>query len=206
MRQLLLLLLSVCCFLTASADSNPKGYKKAIKKHRKEYKAAFLKDHGPLEKQDLKYLDFYEADATYRIKAAFERTPDSKPFEMLTSSGVKKQYVQYGVLSFTLDGQDLFLNVYQSLKLRKMPQYRDYLFLPFKDATNDKETYGGGRYIDLKMGAIKEGKVSIDFNKAYNPYCAFKGGYACPIPPKANHLDVQILAGEKKFLKKKGGM
>ena len=82
-----------------------------------------------------------------------------------------------------------------------MPQYRDYLFLPFKDPTNGKASYGGGRYLDLKTGDLKSGTAIIDFNKAYNPWCAYADGFSCPIPPAANHLAVEIHAGEKNFEK-----
>ena len=109
--------------------------------------------------------------------------------------------MKYGELSFVLDGESQTLAIYQSLKLLTMPQYKDYLFIPFKDETNGRETYGGGRYLDIRMGAIKSGKVSLDFNKAYNPYCAFAsaGGYSCPVPPRENHLKVAVKAGEMVF-------
>ena len=79
-------------------------------------------------------------------------------------------------------------------------QYKDYLFLPFTDLTSGKETYASGRYLDLKTDEIKNGKVTLDFNKAYNPYCAYVSGvYNCPIPPKENTLGVEVKAGEKLF-------
>jgi len=79
-------------------------------------------------------------------------------------------------------------------------EYKNYLFLPFTDATTGVETYESGRYIDLQTGDIKNNQVVIDFNKAYNPYCAYVSGvYNCPIPPRENHLPVAILAGEKRF-------
>jgi len=182
-----------------ATDPPPKGFKKAIKKHRKAYKKDFIVNNGPVKKEDLKYLDFYAPNSDFRVSATFKRTPDEKPFDIPTSSTVKKKYVKYGELSFELDGQQYQLNVYQGIKLRQMPQYRDYLFLPFKDPTNGKASYGGGRYLDLKTGDLKSGTAIIDFNKAYNPYCAFSDGYSCPIPPKENHLKVPIYAGEKKF-------
>jgi uncharacterized protein (DUF1684 family) len=80
-----------------------------------------------------------------------------------------------------------------------MPKYKNYLFVPFKDMTNGKETYGGGRYLDLETTDIQNDSVILDFNKAYNPYCAYSNGYSCPIPPKENHLAVSIEAGEKTF-------
>jgi uncharacterized protein (DUF1684 family) len=83
----------------------------------------------------------------------------------------------------------------------KNPTYKNYLFVPFKDLSSGKETYGGGRYLDFETTAIKEDLVILDFNKAYNPYCAFSSGFSCPIPPKENHLNVRVEAGEKNFKK-----
>jgi uncharacterized protein (DUF1684 family) len=96
------------------------------------------------------------------------------------------------------------LSVYRNTRLAKIPAYADYLFLPFTDETNGRETYGGGRYIDLREADFKNGSITIDFNKAYNPYCAFAGGYSCPKPPDENQLAIAIPAGEKKFAKETG--
>jgi uncharacterized protein (DUF1684 family) len=80
-------------------------------------------------------------------------------------------------------------------------EYKNYLFIPFTDATNGTDTYEGGRYIDLSIPDIKDTNVIVDFNKAYNPYCCYTGGYDCPIPPKENALTVAINAGEMKYKK-----
>ena len=85
--------------------------------------------------------------------------------------------------------------------LQKMEQYKDYLFIPFMDHTNGETTYGGGRYFDVMIGDIMDDKLVLDFNICYNPYCAFSDGYNCPVPPKENHLEVAIKAGEKMFNK-----
>ena len=84
-----------------------------------------------------------------------------------------------------------------------MPGMKDHLFVPFKDWTNGEESYGGGRYIDLKTGDITDGKITIDFNKCYNPWCAYSDGYNCPIPPVENHFELKIEAGEKMWTGKK---
>jgi uncharacterized protein len=91
------------------------------------------------------------------------------------------------------------LNIYQSQMLIGVDQYKDYLFLPFTDLTTGAESYETGRYIDLKTGDIVDGKLTIDFNRCYNPYCAYRAGYSCPIPPKENALPVAIPAGEMKY-------
>jgi uncharacterized protein (DUF1684 family) len=84
----------------------------------------------------------------------------------------------------------------------KQEKLREYLFVPFGDATSGFESYGGGRYIEFYISDIKNNKVIIDFNKAYNPYCAYTTGYNCPIPPAENLLTVAIPAGEKNYGKK----
>ena len=185
------------CFSSKNINDD---YTAEIKKHRTEYKQKFLKsDHAPLKKADLPFLNFFAADPTYRITAAFMRTPDAQPFEMPTVSGNVQNYVTYGTADFTLNDQKITLSIYKNLGLARMPQYRDHLFLPFNDATNSDSTYGGGRYLDLKTTDIKDGKIVLDFNKVYNPYCAYSDGYNCPIPPRENKLAVKIEEGEKNF-------
>jgi len=157
-------------------------------------------EETPLEEKDLKKfegLDFFEIDPNFIVKAEFVRTPAEAPFTMPTSTDRLPVYVKYGELYFTLKGKELKLNLYQNQELTQDPEYFDYLFLPFTDLTNGKSTYGGGRYIDFRIPESKE--VMLDFNKAYNPYCAYSGKYSCPIPPKENDLEIEILAGVKAF-------
>lgn len=104
-------------------------------------------------------------------------------------------YVKYGEAYFELDGKELKLDIFQNIEASRIPLYRNSLFLPFNDLTNGVTTYGGGRYIDLTIP--KEDVICIDFNKAYNPYCAYNYKYSCPIPPEQNNLDVEINAGVK---------
>ena len=187
-----------------SAQEKKVGYADRIARHREEYKADFLKNQrSPLREKDLPYLRFYEPDEKYRVVCTFELTPDEKPFELSTYSGQTIPYRKYGVLTFELDGKKQKLPVYQSLRLLDHPLYKEYLFLPFRDPTNGADTYGGGRYIDLKLSQVQQDTIILDFNKAYNPWCAYSDGYSCPAPPPENHLDVPILAGEKMYAKKK---
>jgi uncharacterized protein (DUF1684 family) len=175
-------------------------YKTLIAEHRKNYAADFLADAGsPLKKDDLQFLRFYDADSAYRVIANAKILINETPFVIPVFSGTGSGYARYAMLNFTLKGKPYELTIYKSLALANNPQYADYLFLPFTDDTNSLTTYGGGRYIDLRTGDIKDGKVTIDFNKAYNPYCAFSGGYACPKPPGENKLATSIEAGEKLF-------
>lgn len=162
------------------------------------------KEESPLKEEDFplfKGLDYFPADERFRVKAKFTRTADETYFEMPTSAGKQKSFVKYGVLSFKIGDEDFALNVYQTDQesLKKYPEYADLLFIPFKDLTSNKETYGGGRYIDIK---IPEGEEAVlDFNLAYNPSCAYGSDrFNCPIPPKENFLKTEIRAGEKSFV------
>ncbi len=196
------ILLLVCTLLTTHVLAQV-PFAEQLAQHRETYKKELLDSAGgPLKATtDLAYIHFYEPDSTYRVIATVERTVNAEPFDMPTYSGKTKEHVAYAVLSFVLDGKPQQLTLYRSLNLMKVPNYRDYLFLPFKDATSGKETYGGGRYIDFRTGDIKDGKVTLDFNRAYNPYCAYQEGYSCPIPPATNVLSIAIEAGEKIYKK-----
>jgi uncharacterized protein (DUF1684 family) len=157
---------------------------------------------SPLKKTDLKTfksLDFFSFDSDYVVTANLKRTPDSKWFNMKTTSGEVSRERIYGILSFRLKGNDFKLNVYQGEEHLQTEQFVDYLFLPFLDDTNGESTYPGGRYIDLRipMGDT----IEIDFNKAYNPYCAYNEKFSCPIVPRENYLAIKVEAGLKDFKK-----
>lgn len=147
---------------------------------------------------DFEGLDFFAPDERFRVKAHLIVTPNTTPFMMpTTNKKVEKEERVYGILEFELLSKTYQLEVYQSSDLMKTTQYADYLFLPFTDLTNGKETYGGGRYIDLRIP--KSDSIIVDFNKSYNPFCAYNVNYTCPKVPKVNHLEVAIQAGVKKF-------
>ena len=161
------------------------------------------KEESPLKDEDFsvfKGLNYFPVNKRLRVTANFTKTADEKYFQMPTSSGKTKKYKKFGVLRFKLNGTNHSLNVYQADAevLEKFPEYKDLLFIPFKDATSGKATYGGGRYVDIKTPTGK--RVVLDFNLAYNPSCAYGSDrYSCPIPPPENSLKAEIKAGEKSF-------
>jgi len=115
-------------------------------------------------------------------------------FRMKTNTDRLPEYKKYGILHFRLANQDLQLFLYQNM------EQPDYLFCPFKDLSNGDQSYGSGRFLDFKADdVINITNVVLDFNYAYNPYCAYNKNYSCPLPPEENHLDVAIYAGEKKW-------
>ena len=183
-----------------SAQDQSLSYSEEIEHFREEYKQDHLKsERSPIKEADLKDLRFYPPAEKFQVAASFERTKGEEPFDLPTYSGITKPFVKYGILKFELDGQPYQLAVYQSLRTIRMPQYRNSLFLPFRDLTNDDTTYGGGRYIDLTIQEVEGEAFILDFNRCYNPWCCYSDGFNCPIPPTENHLDVAIEAGEKMF-------
>jgi uncharacterized protein len=187
-----------------SAHCFSQNFAEQINSFREKYKSDFLEDtRSPLKEKDFQYLDFYQADSTYCINATVDVLSNEASFDMATHSGVTKKYIRYWKLSFSINNQPFSLMAYQSLQLLNDSIYKNYLFVPFNDLTNTFTTYGGGRYIDLNSQDIKNNQIVLDFNKAYNPYCAFADGYSCPKPPAENNLKVEINAGEKVFLKYK---
>jgi uncharacterized protein (DUF1684 family) len=187
------------CFFTISI-AGAQDFTAKIDSSRNVYKEAFLSDeHSPLGVDDVKRLTFYTPDSAYRSIAKVKFIYDNQPIIIPTYSGKEKRYVRYAELNLTIKGEPIKLTLFKSISLAADPQYKDYLFLPFTDPTNDSDTYGGGRYLDLKKSDIRGNEIEVDFNMAYNPYCAYSAGYNCPIPPPENAISIPIQAGEKKF-------
>jgi uncharacterized protein (DUF1684 family) len=146
----------------------------------------------PDQREAFEGLKYYPENPALRIVTSIREYDDPQPVTMLTSTGSVQEYLKYGQFSFDADGQTATLQVYQD------PDQGN-LFLPFVDATAPAETYGAGRYLEIEPAAGE--KFLIDFNYAYNPYCAYNPNWSCPVPPKENRLKVRIEAGEKNFEK-----
>ena len=177
------------------------------KKVRIQHESAFQKrmntlfkdaSKSPLKPKDLKTfssLSFFPIDSSFVVKAKLIPTPNSVYFDMKTTTErVSKERV-FGILSFRLSDQNVELNVYQGLD--STDSKSNYLFLPFLDDTNGFSTYGGGRYMDLTVP--KTDSIWLDFNTAYNPYCAYNERYSCPIVPRENYIPLKVKAGVKRF-------
>lgn len=149
--------------------------------------------------KDFHGLEFYPIDARFIVEAEFIRTPNEVPFLMPTSTSRLPEYVKYGEAHFSIDGNSYVLNLYKSTSLSQEAEYEDFLFLPFTDLTSGDGSYGGGRYLDLRIPESET--IIIDFNKAYNPYCAYNPEYSCPIPPEENDLLIRVEAGVREFVK-----
>ncbi len=162
-----------------------------------EYKDATRSPLKDKDRKDFTGLDFFKFDSTYVVSAILKRSPDSDWFDMKTTTSRVSRERVFGLVSFKINNKRYQLNVYQGQDLIKKEGFEDYLFLPFIDNTNGDESYGGGRYIDLRIPVGDT--IIIDFNKAYNPYCAYNEKYSCPIVPRVNYLPLKIKAGVKAF-------
>ena len=157
---------------------------------------------SPLKPKDLKNfqgLDFFEFDSIYIVKAKIVETKESLPFKMKTTTDIPADVRKYADLFFQISDKEFELSVYENLEYEGVEGYENYLFLPFLDETNEDETYGGGRYLDLFLNGTDS--IIIDFNKAYNPKCVYDENFSCPIVPRKNFLNTRIEAGVKNFIK-----
>jgi len=195
-------LLFIFLILTASGlfGQDTSNYLEKLNTHRAEMDKEFGDTSTSILPNEValnfNHLNYFKPDQKFNILANFKKDIGEE-FFMTTSSGNKKTFRQYGILSFTIDQKLYKLPIYQNIKLMQHKKYKDYIFIPFTDLTNGNETYGGGRYIEAK---IPTGKTyQLDFNYAFNPYCHYTTGYNCPIPPQENFLDLRIEAGEKTF-------
>jgi uncharacterized protein (DUF1684 family) len=162
----------------------------------------YVNTHDAVTGDDRKYLRFYPVNEKYRVNANFEKANHVKWFQMETSGKIKKTFRVYGIARFILHDTTMELTIYQSQSLMDDPTYKNYLFLPFTDLTTGNETYHTGRYLDFMIDDIKNNELAIDFNKAYNPSCAYADGkYNCPVSPQENRLPVAVKAGEMNYAK-----
>jgi uncharacterized protein (DUF1684 family) len=157
-------------------------------------KDAFFREHpeSPLlreQRRAFRGLRYYPPDETLVFEVAPEEYPEPEVVTMQTSTGDEQDYVRWARVAFRVEGRDLGLTVFRD-------GHGGY-FLPFTDAGRGVETYGAGRYLEPEP--LPEGRLRLDFNAAYNPYCAYNDEWSCPLPPAENHLPVNIRAGEMLF-------
>ena len=197
MKNIVFILVFVSALSCAQKKEPIPGETEFQKEINAEYKDATTSPLKDKDRKKFKGLDFFKFDSSYVVKASLKLTPDTQWFDMKTTTDRVSPERIYGVLTFELKGETYKLNVYQGKDIMKREGLEDYLFLPFLDNTNGDESYGGGRYIDLR---IPEGDtIEIDFNKAYNPYCAYNDKYSCPLVPRENYLNTKVRAGVKAF-------
>ena len=162
-------------------------------------KDIFFKDDpdSPLldeDKENFKELKYYDPDPKFKFSGAIQKYDAPEVVEMLTSTSELRKFYKYGKFNFKIGGNEHSLQLYKPVD---DAGHDPYYFIPFKDKTNITETYGAGRYLDIPVDGSDS--ITVDFNLAYNPYCAFSPYYSCPLPPRENHLSVEIRAGELNF-------
>jgi uncharacterized protein (DUF1684 family) len=190
--------------LVISCESGPNRLD--ILQHKKETLATrrdkdrFFKtsqDSPLIDEQQWKFseLSYFPVDISYKVSARYQKMAKPVEFRIQTSTGHERVYATIGRLDFSLAGQALTLFAYQEQGQESAG--RKSLFVPFTDRTTGHDSYGSGRYLDIEKPTDES--VVLDFNMAYNPYCAYNYNFSCPIPPPENRLDIEIKAGEKLF-------
>ncbi len=174
---------------------NPQGYKNHITIYRHE-RSEFFKysPESPFltQKVNFTYLGYYPATLELKIKADFEKNPNLDTVSLATSTGTIDKFIIIGTANFNFNKSKNSLLVLGSINPNDQS-----LFIPYLDKTSGESTYGGGRYLDVD--APNGNSILLDFNKSYNPYCAYTDAYTCPFPPKENRLTIAIEAGEKSY-------
>ncbi len=182
-------------------DPSPAEYARDVELQRKEKDDYFQSDpDSPIPAEvrgKMKGLEYFPPDLKFRLHVRLSKLPTPEPVTLATSKGVPRPMVRYGHYDFEIDGVRQRLYAYRSAPQPGHHHEDASLFVPFRDATSGKESYGAARYLDLEVQP--SGDYVLDFNLAYNPYCAYSDDYVCPFPPKENWLTVPIRAGEKSF-------
>ncbi len=184
----------LCLLVIGCAPSN--NYSLKVSQDQADKSAAFLHpEKSPLtvdEIQTFKGLHFFEPNEQFKVQAVITWLPQIGYVDIPQTGGDIIGYMQTAVLDFSIDGKSFQLPAYQTDEMKR----NRTLFIPFTDLTNGKETYSGGRYIDLPYNDHHK-EVLLDFNYSYIPYCAYTSRYSCPKVPRENHLDMAITAGER---------
>ena len=144
----------------------------------------------PEQKREFRGLDYFDENADFHIEVKVEKFSEQKQILIQTSTGQAQTYIRYGKIKFPVNGQESELTLYAS---------NHGFFLPFVDSLAGEETYPSGRYLD--PDPLPGDHFLVDFNLAYNPYCAYNEMWSCPLTPPENRLNVPIRAGEKIFHK-----
>ena len=142
-----------------------------------------------------KGLSYFPPDPDLRFELALDEHEEKKRIIVAASKGGEREFIRWGEFRFEVNGNQCVLQAYKS------DREEERLWVPFRDKTSGKETYGAGRYLDLEPERHRttEGKWILDLNRGYNPWCAYSEAYTCPFIPPENWLEVPIRAGEKSY-------
>lgn len=175
-------------------------WKERLKKHREEKDSFFSESsRSPIpsqKRENFEDLNYYPLDPKYRFELQLYEHDDKEEIEIDTTGDEDRGYIRWGEFRFEAESEQQVLHAYKK-------ESEESFFVPFRDSTSGDETYGAGRYMDLDESKhLGEGRWIVDFNEAYNPWCAYSDSYSCPLPPPENWLEIPIRAGEKKPLLK----
>ncbi|GAA4361722.1 DUF1684 domain-containing protein [Hymenobacter saemangeumensis] len=196
----------VLYFVSAQLQANnaeTEAYRTRIRQQRREKNRNFrLSPESPLsveQRQRFDSLKYYPLNRDWRVtQARLQRFALPTTVKLTMSDGKQEAYRRYGQVTFTGTGEAVS-QAFTLTLFQRLAGTDSTLFVPFTDLSNGRETYGGGRYLDVALPAAEAKLMELDFNQAYNPYCAYNDGYSCPVPPVENRLQVAIPAGEKAF-------
>jgi uncharacterized protein len=195
----ILVVIGLAIVYTITGTESEELYLETVQKDRdRQYKFLKYGLDSPLsgsQKSELKELEYYTIDPAYKVRAKMIPVEDRKMIELPMTDGTVEKYLRHSFAEFELNGQKTKLLLLQAAKESDKRNF----FLAFADATSGEETYGGGRYLNLRQDG--KNSITIDFNLSYNPYCAYNPDFACPLPPKENILEMPIRAGEKDYKK-----
>lgn len=195
---LVVVILIITVFYSFQGSQDETAYVEEIRKEREE-KDRFMRNsaESPFAKAKDSYtgLNYFAPDITYRVMADLEPIQQKKTVILGTNDGKEQRYIEYAYARFKLHGKNNKLLI---LEIADMGPFRGKLFLAFGDETSARETYGAGRYLDVTK-TPGSSTIKLDFNLAYNPYCAYDESFTCPLPPRENILSIPIEAGEKNY-------
>ncbi len=163
--------------------------------HPEENQFAFaIYDHERPGKKSFEHLHYFPPDGAYMVDARLTKFPEPDEITLVTSENLEKAFYRYARVEFEWEGKTRELTAF---KYETSGDGSSRLFVPFKDATTSRESYREGRFIEIEEPETK--RFELDFNRSFNPPCAYSPAYDCPIPPEENHLTLPIRAGEKTY-------
>lgn len=195
---LLFILTSISFFACAQDDAHKKEIRAWQQSQNEEFKDPARTPLMAEDRTNFQGHYFFPIDKDYRVTARFESTPKSPVFLLATSKGTEKRYRRLGKLHFNLKEKAITIEAYIPVQGFGMAALSQHVFIPISDQTNGNTTYDAGRYLHID-GVPASKEWVLDFNKLYNPFCAYNANFECPVVPEPNRLDIPIEAGVKGF-------
>ena len=189
------LFIAILIYTMSGSESNSDYTQEAQRIREEKIQYLSTSEQSPFQQFNKTFTkpEYYPIDQKYRLNAILERVSKREIISLNTSNGKEERYLKFAYAKFKMEGNEYKILILKPAGFGSLNTY----FTAFSDTTSGNETYGGGRYLDLDIG--KSDRITIDFNQAYNPYCAYVSEYSCPLPPTENILSLAIRAGEKDY-------